>query len=205
VPAVLTNIDTPVSNAFMTANIAPFGDEAVAANAIITRLVPLAFGTLFALSGAVGPIFGQNLGAGQMGRVRDTLTASLKLSAVLVIAAWLILMIGADWLGILFKAEADTAMLLRFFCEVLAGTWLFNGGLFVANAAFNNLGAPLLATLFNWGRATIGTIPFAYAGASLAGAKGALLGQALGSICFGIAAVVWAYRLIAKSSQHAHN
>jgi len=204
-PAILTNIATPVSNAFMTAIIAPFGDEAVAANAIITRLVPLAFGTLFALSGAVGPIFGQNLGAGQMGRVRDTLTASLKLSAVLVAGAWLILIIGADWLGVLFKAEADTAMLLRFFCEILAGTWLFNGGLFVANAAFNNLGAPLLATVFNWGRATIGTIPFAYAGAAIAGAKGALLGQALGAICFGIAAVIWAYRLIAKSGQGAHN
>ena len=74
----------------------------------------------------------------------------------------------------------------------------------VANAAFNNLGAPLLATVFNWGRATIGTIPFAYAGAALAGAKGALLGQALGAICFGIAAVFWAYRLIAKSGQGAH-
>lgn len=204
-PAILTNIATPVANGFMTAIIAPYGDEAVAANAIITRLVPLAFGSLFALSGAVGPIFGQNLGAGAHERVRETLTASLKLSALLVAIAWAILVTGADGLGTLFKAQGESAGLLRFFCEVLAGTWLFNGGLFVANAAFNNLGAPLLATLFNWGRATAGTIPFAYAGAAMAGAKGALLGQALGSVCFGIAAVIWAYRLIAKTGQNAQS
>ena len=69
-PAVLTNLASPVAGAFMTSVLAPYGDEAVAANAIITRLVPVAFGFVFALSAAVGPIIGQNLGARNIGRVR---------------------------------------------------------------------------------------------------------------------------------------
>src|SRR5690606_192171 len=63
IPAVLTQLATPVGNAYVTHSMAYFGDDAVAGWAIIGRLVPVAFGTIFALSGAVGPIMGQNFGA----------------------------------------------------------------------------------------------------------------------------------------------
>ena len=49
---------------------AGYGEEAVAGMAIVGRLIPVAFGVIFALSGAVGPIIGQNYGAGQHDRVR---------------------------------------------------------------------------------------------------------------------------------------
>ena len=42
---------------------AKFGDAAVAGLAIADRIVPVAFGVIFALPFAVGPIFAQNLGA----------------------------------------------------------------------------------------------------------------------------------------------
>jgi Na+-driven multidrug efflux pump len=83
-------------------------------------------------------------------------------------------------------------MLLHLFCSWIAGTMIFAGGLFVANAAFNNLGRPGLATLMNWGRATLGTIPFVAYGARF-GPEGVLIGQALGSVVFGLAAVALAF------------
>jgi len=67
----------------------------------------------------------------------------------------------------------------------------------VANASFNNLGHPLLSTAFNWGRATLGTIPFAWWGSHY-GAAGVLIGQAVGSSIFGLLAVIVAFRLAAK-------
>ena len=70
VPAMLTQIATPVGNAFVTAEIARFGDAAVAGWAIIGRIVPVAFGVIFALSGAVGPIIGQNFGARRFDRLQ---------------------------------------------------------------------------------------------------------------------------------------
>ncbi len=39
--------------------------------AIIGRLTPIAFALIFAMSGAIGPIIGQNFGAGQHRRVRQ--------------------------------------------------------------------------------------------------------------------------------------
>ena len=77
-PAVLTNLSTPLGVAYITAVMAQFGDSAVAGNAIISKLQPLAFAGLFALSGAIGPIAGQNLGAKLFERIMETLKASLR-------------------------------------------------------------------------------------------------------------------------------
>ncbi len=197
-PAILTNVATPVAYGFMTAVMSPFGDAAVAANAIMTRLAPVAFGAVFALTGAVGPIFGQNLGARLMDRVRQTLTNGLIFSMACVVTAWAILFVSRDGIVTMFAATGETAELVRFFCIVVAGSWIFHGALYVANSAFNNLGAPLLATGFNWAKATIGTIPFAMAGAQMGGAKGALVGQAAGAVLFGIASMAAAYWVVAK-------
>lgn len=198
VPAVMTNIAAPVANGFMTAVISPFGEGAVAANAIILRLTPVAFCVVFALTGAVGPVIGQNLGARLYDRVRQTLTDGLVFSLCAVLVAWGVLAAGRNGLVLVFHANGETADLLRFFCTVIAGSWIFHGALFVANSAFNNLGAPLLATAFNWGKATIGTIPFALVGARWGGAEGALLGQAAGAVIFGIAGVWAAYGTVGR-------
>ena len=195
-PAVLTNLAGPAAGAFMTAVLAPYGDEAVAANAVVTRLIPVAFGSVFALSGAIGPIIGQNLGARDIARVRATLNDGLLFSTISIVAAWVILALLHEELSIIFHATAATADLISFFCFFIAGSWIFHGALFVANASFNNLGAPTLATAFNWGKSTIGTVPFALLGAQWYGAKGALTGQAVGAVFFGVAGVWAAYRVV---------
>ena len=197
-PAVLTNIAAPVANGFLTAVISPFGEAAVAANAIILRLTPVAFCVVFSLTGAVGPIIAQNMRARQYDRVKRTLTDGLIFPLVAVCTACAILALSRNGLVLMFKAEGETAELLRFFCTVIAGSWIFHGALFVANSAFNNLGAPLYATAFNWGKATIGTIPFALLGARWGGAEGVMVGQGLGAIIFGVWGIYAAYATVAK-------
>ena len=61
---------------------------------------------------------------------------------------------------------------MQFFCQISGFIWFFISLVFVANASFNNLGYPLLSTFFNWGRATLGMIPFAYFGAQIGRAQG---------------------------------
>lgn len=194
-PAVLTNLATPVASTYVTASLARFGDAAVAGQATVDRVMPVAFGVVFALTGAVGPVIAQNMGAGLQDRVVATLKASLVLVLAYVAVAWAALFLGQDLLVAAFGAEGVGAALLRLYCTVLAGATLFLGCLFVANAAFNNLGHPWLSTLFNWGRATLGTIPLAALGAHLAGAPGVLLGQAAGTVLFGLVALAVAFRV----------
>jgi len=51
---------------------------------------------------------------------------------------------------------------------------------------------------FNWGRATLGTIPFVTFGAHYGGVKGGLIGVALGCAVFGLIAVAAAYATTAR-------
>lgn len=196
-PAVMTNLATPVGAAYVTRSMAGFGAEAVAGQATIDRISPVAFALVYALTGAVGPIMGQNLGAGRFDRVRETLRDSLIVVVVTVLAAWAILAAARGTILWAFSASGDTADLVGLFCTWLAGGFIFTGCLFVANAAFNNLGHPLLSTLFNWGRATLGTIPFVTIGRTY-GPAGVLYGQTLGSLVFGLAAMVVAFRVTAR-------
>ncbi|MEP4431291.1 MAG: MATE family efflux transporter [Hyphomicrobiales bacterium] len=80
VPAVLTNIATPVGNAYITGAISSYGDDAVAGWAVVGRIIPVAFGAIFALSGAIGPILGQNFGAREFDRVREAMRDALLLT-----------------------------------------------------------------------------------------------------------------------------
>jgi putative MATE family efflux protein len=193
-PAILTNLATPIGNAYVTYMMARFGSGAVAGEAMIDRVSPVAFGLIYALTGAVGPIIAQNLGALRFDRVRETLRDSLLVVVITVCLAWAVLALCAPLVLLAFSATGDAATMVRLFCHWLAGAFLFTGALFVANAAFNNLGHPLLSTLFNWGRATLGTIPFVTLGARH-GPPGILLGQAAGSFIFGVLAVIVAFRV----------
>lgn len=193
VPAILTNLAPGIANAVFAGILARFGNEVVAAAAIIDRLVPVAFGAVFALSGAVGPILGQNWGAGRFDRMRQVLRDSLVFMAVYVAVVWAILILARPLLPVLFNATGTTADLIEFFCLIGGAMWFFLGLLFVANASFNNLGFPLLSTAFNWGRATLGTVPFAYIGSVVAGPKGAMVGLAAGGLAFGIAGIATAF------------
>jgi putative MATE family efflux protein len=203
VPAILTNIAAPVSNAFFTSIMARFGDQAIAASAIIDRVTPVAFGGLFALAGAIGPVLGQNWGAQRYDRMRQTLKDSLNFTIVYVGCVWLLLYLVRVPLTQVFHAQELTAELVQFFCQLSGFIWFFVGLVFVSNASFNNLGFPLLSTFFNWGRATLGMIPFAYYGAEIGGPKGALIGIGAGSIAFGIAAIITAFWTIRRLERQA--
>jgi len=196
--AVMTNLATPVGQAFITHAMAQFGPLAVAGQLTIDRISPVAFGLIFALTGAVGPIVAQNFGARKPKRVVATLRASLIFVVVTVGLAWALLALAQNGLVAILKAHGETETLLRFFCSWLAGGFLFTGCLFVANTSFNNLNQPLLATAFNWGRATLGTIPFVMIGIHY-GPLGVISAQTGGSVVFGTLGLIVAFKIAARS------
>lgn len=197
-PAILTQFATPVGQAIVTRSMAQYGLEAVAGMAIVGRLMPLSFAVIFALSGAVGPILGQNFGAGQYDRVRSGFNAALIFAGtvIFVIAGTLFVLRGP--IADLFAATGLTRDLVFLFCGPLALLFFFNGVLFVANAAFNNLGHSFYSTGMNWGRNTVAMIPLVWLGAQFYGAPGVLIGQALAGVVFGGIAWVLALRVIAS-------
>ena len=195
-PAVLTNLATPLGTAYVTVTIAQFGVAAMAGNAIVARITPLAFTLFYSLSGAVGPIVGQNFGARRFDRLRETVFASMKFLGVYTLVLWGLFLVGEEWIVLAFDASPEAADLIAVFCLLLVPLAYFQGILFLANAAFNNLGKALYATASNFGRVTVGTIPFVYLGAVWYGAEGALIGQSIGAAVIAVLGVILCLALI---------
>jgi putative MATE family efflux protein len=204
VPAIVANLAAPAANVVLMSIVARFGDSALAAIAIIDRVTPLAFCGVIALSGAVGPIFGQNWGAGRYDRLNETLRDSLVFTGLYAGAVWIALLIGRNLVPLVFNVSGTpTGELIVFFLIVSGPVWLFLGGMFVASAAFNNLGFPLYSTLFNWGRTLLGTLPFAIVGAKIGGVEGMMIGVLLGSLLFGAASAMVAFRAVGRLRRQA--
>ncbi len=200
-PAILTNIATPVGFAFVTRMIADFGTQAVAGYAVIGRLTPFAFCLVFGLSSAVGPIVGQNFGAGQFDRVREAFRTALVFVAIYVLIVSAFLYLFRVEIADLFNTADEARDLVFLFCGPLSLAFFFNAVLFTTNAAFNNLERPTYAALINWGRHTLGTLPFAWLGAQWMGAPGVLIGQYAGGAIFAALGVWMALRLIDGQAQ----
>lgn len=200
IPAMLANVATPVGSAYVTRAMAEFGDAAVAGMAIIGRVTPIAFALIFAMSGAIGPIIGQNFGAQKHDRVRAVFNSSMVLIVVYVIPVVAVLYGIRAPIADLFKAQGITRDLIFLFCGPLSLTWIFTGVIFVANAAYNNLGHPFYSTWVNWGRNTLGIIPFVYFGAQYWGAQGVLIGQMVGGVFVAVVSFILAEYIMKKAA-----
>ncbi|MBB5761334.1 MATE family efflux transporter [Methylorubrum rhodesianum] len=197
-PAVLTNLAPSVASAFVAHALSGFGPPAIAGNVVIERLAPVAFCGLFAMSGSIGPILGQNWGAARFDRMRGVLRAGAGVTALYVVVVWLLLALARSPLAGAFELKGVSAELFGFFCLVSGPVWFFNGLLFLANASFNNLGFPFISTVLNWGRATLGTVPPALLGAAWYGPEGVIAGTGIGSIAFGVAGLALAFRTVGR-------
>jgi putative MATE family efflux protein len=195
-PAIATQLSTPFGNAYLTNTVAAYGDEAVAGWAVIGRIAALAFGGLYALAGAVGPIVGQNYGAGLVGRIRSTYANALIFIFGYVAVSWAVLAVASPAIARGFGLTGTGAEVLATFTTYTAGAFAFTGALFVANAAFNNLGRPLWSTMCNWSRDALVIPGLVFALAGSLGASGVVWIQAAAAILVGTGASILGWRTV---------
>lgn len=202
VPALLTQLSTPFGNYLLTGVIAGFGDNAVAAWAVVSRLTVVAFGGIFALSGAIGGIFGQNYGAGLFDRLRSAYRDALTFCFGYSLVAWLLLLASSRWVIAGFGLTPEGGTVYRAFSTIGAGGFIFVGALFVANAAFNNLGKAHRSTMVNWLRDGVLILPAAWFASQTFGAPGVIYGQAVAGGIAGFLAAVWAWHYLNGIGRH---
>ncbi|HLS18896.1 MAG TPA: MATE family efflux transporter, partial [Paracoccaceae bacterium] len=197
-PAIATQLSTPFGNAYLTSTVAEYGDGAVAGWAVVGRLSALAFGGIFALAGAVGPIVGQNYGAWLPLRIRTTYRDALLFVLAYVAVAWVVLWFSLDPIVAGFGLDEAGAGVVAAFVHGGAGAFIFTGALFVSNAAFNNLGRPIWSTGFNWTRDALAIPGLALLLGPVLGLAGAVWIQALAAILVGSLAAIAGWATITR-------
>jgi len=201
IPSLATNLSGPVGAAWATSQMARYGTDAVAAAAVVGRLTPVAFAGMYGLSGAVGPIASQNVGAANWARVRETLFAAAQFVLLYVLPVSILLYAARDLLVTIFELEGDAAELLRFYCTFIVASYALFGLQLAANPLFTALRNPVLATFSNVLRDLCLGIPLVLLGSMMFGARGVLAGQALGNALAGIIAFAVALVLVRRTER----
>lgn len=198
IPALLTNLFTPIGGLIVVYQLAQFGSEAVAGQALVGSISPMLFAVFFSLTGAAGPIIGQNIGANQPERVMQVLKLGTSIIVVYSLAMWGVFALSCQAIINLYQVDGLAAELIRSFCYYQVPLMAGLGILALSNGVFNNLGKAIYSTLFNGSRATIGTLIFCIIGGHYYGAVGVAVGASLTLAVFGLAAGVAALLLYRK-------
>ena len=198
IPALLTNLFTPIGGLIVIYQLAQFGSEAVAGQALVGSISPLLFAVFFSLTGAAGPIIGQNVGANQPERVWQVLKLGIRIIIVYSLVMWGVFALSYPAIIELYQVNGLAAELIRSFCYYQVPLMAGLGILALSNAVFNNLDKAIYSTLFNGSRATIGTLLLCFVGGHFYGAVGVAVGASLTLAVFGLAAGVTALKLYRK-------
>ncbi len=197
-PAILTQMATPVGNYIFTSVMSQFGDEAMAGWAVVGRLTVVAFGGIFSLAGAIGGIFGQNFGARDFGRVRSTYRDAILFGLIYTLVTWAVLVAASGAVSRAFALPESAAVVLHAFTHYGAAGFVFASALFVSNSAFNAMGKPRRSTLTNWTRDGILSLPLALWFAGAFGAPGVIYAQATAGVLVGLVAAAWGWHYVTQ-------
>ncbi len=195
-PAALTTLATPAAVIFTVSTYSSFGPSVLAGATVVDRLLQLAYSLFFVLPGAIGPILGQNLGAGHWERVQRTAGLTTRWALLYGFGAAIVLAVLAPWIPDIFQVTGPGRDLIVFFCRYGSFAWALNSLFFVSISVFNNLGYATYSTVIGWLRATVGTLPFVWVGAHFGGPQGVMLGQMGGFALFSVIAMVLCRRVL---------
>ncbi|KAA5805350.1 MATE family efflux transporter [Alkalicaulis satelles] len=192
VPAAGSNTIGPLANTAVFAAAAGFGEPAVAGLGVGMRVEALAIIPLFALSGSIGPITGQNGGAGLTHRVREAFAKSFLFCLGWGLFVAVVMALLSPLLAPAFLPGEDGQAMARAYWLIAPFAVAGYGVAMAASAGFNGLGRPLLGVAVNLFRGLALVAPLAWLGALWGGATGVIWGLFAANMISGlvIAAVV---------------
>ena len=181
-PAAGANMLTPISAAILTAIVANFGDHAVAAFGVGSRIESIACLVVLALSMTLPPFISQNFGAGNMHRVKESFNTSIKFVLMWQLGIYVVLVLAASSIASAFAEEAAVAELIILFIWILPLGYGLQGIIILTNSSFNALHKPMTALWLSVIRLFVCYVPLSYLGSVVYGLTGFFIGSVLGNV-----------------------
>jgi putative MATE family efflux protein len=117
-----------------------FGAAAQAGFGLGMRLMQSIFLPAMAIAFATGPIAGQNYGAQQYARVRETFSGAAKISTALMLVLMLLTQWRPEWLMAVFTREAGVIEVGSHFLRIASINFVASGLIFTCSGIFQGLG-----------------------------------------------------------------
>lgn len=168
-PAAVGNASNPAGIAVATAIIAVLGSQTVAGFGVATRLEAFAVLPMLALSSVIGPVAGQNWGAGRVDRVRTALKLAYGFCA-----AWSLLLavtfhfFGRTFAGWFASEPAVAEQAARYLAIVPISLWGY-GVAVIAAGGYNGLGRSMTGLAYSLTRTAGLYVPLVWLASRLDG------------------------------------
>ncbi len=196
IPTAGTNIVVPLAIGIITRMVSIYGQAAVAALGVATRVDPFALGAVFALAAALSPMVGQNFGAGRMGRVQEAVRVSHRIAFLWGLGTFVIVALFARSIASIFSSDpmvVDTT--IRYLRLVPIGYGM-QGVVLLSTTTLNVLHKPLHAATLVIIQMFVFYIPLAILGSKLFGLTGIFAAGAIATVASGFLAGYWVKRII---------
>ncbi len=195
-PTAGTNVVVPLAIGIITRLVSGYGPAAVAALGVATRIDPFALGAIYALSSALGPMVGQNFGAGKMGRVEEAVKVSHRFAFFWGLCALILIEAFAQPIASLFsKDPAVVGTTIRYLRLVPIGYGM-QGLVLLTATTLNVLHKPLHAATLVVIQMFVLYIPLAFLGSKFLGLSGIFGAAAIANIIAGILSFWWVRRIL---------
>lgn len=193
-PAALSNIMTPVANGVLTAIVASYGAEAVAAFGVGNRLESLSLLACLALSMTLPPFISQNFGAGQTARVSRAYYISVRFALIWQGLIYLGLCLFSDQVGALFSDNPEVQCWIGIWILIVPVGFGFQAATFLTASSFNALHQPLRAMRISITRLFVFYVPLGWTGSYLFGLQGMFGGLVIANALTAATAWFWMRR-----------
>ncbi|WKN43772.1 MATE family efflux transporter [Tunicatimonas pelagia] len=192
-PTGISRMVAPVAVGGVTALMATYGADTVAAFGVGSRIEILGMSVFFALSAAIAPFIGQNLGQKKWDRIQQAINYSSIFSLLWGVLAAVVLWLLAEPIAALFTDNAQVAAQVAFYLSIIPISFGFQGIYLIGNAGLNTMGKPWPAFVISMAQMFIFYLPLAYLGSYWNEVSGAFLGIAV-SYVPGAVVVFWILR-----------
>lgn len=185
-----------ISTMVLNGSVAMYGDAAVAAISVATRVVNLMFCIAIGIGQGLQPVAAFNYGAKYYSRVKEGLKFSLMIASSLMLALAFITFFHAETLVHLFRNDPEVIAIgkvaLRFLCVSFVFMPLASFGAMM----FQAIGESGIATILSALRSGGVLIPVIVLFSSLWGLKGLEMAQAVSEILSGLFSIPFIFRSV---------
>ena len=197
-PVGLTQAIGPIVNAVITALLASFSAEAVAAFGVVSRVEAFAFVIVMALSSGMAPVIGQNFGAKKYTRVFETLKLAIAFSVVWSLCVALVLAVFGKQVAQLFSDDSEVVRIALLFFWIVPVSYALRNLIYGWASAFNAMGQPKKSFIMIFIEMIVLMLPAVFIGKQF-GIAGIFLAIALVQFTSGLGFHIWAWHICQKN------
>ncbi|NQZ79205.1 MAG: MATE family efflux transporter, partial [Ekhidna sp.] len=190
VPSALARLVVPVSTGIITAMLASYGEYAVAAFGVGSRVEFLANSLVFALAASIGPFVGQNLGKGKLDRMNEAVSLSNRFAFLWGLFIWGVLAVLAEPIASIFNDNQEVIEGVKLFLWIVPAGFGLQGILSIINSNLNTINKPMQASIIIVVQMLVIGLPLIYLGKELAQVQGIFFGLALAYALGGIISLI---------------